>query len=228
MTEQSWPKCAGCGLKPAEKACRTEGKKSPSFCPMELEEAVIERARQSYQKPANLEFARQASLQEASCYLVDEANPDLRQPVKPRLQEIAELSQRMGYRRLGLAFCIGLRSEAAAVSRVLEAYGFEVVSVICKVGRIPKEEIGVADSEKISPGKLEVMCNPVAQAELLNAASTDFNIALGLCVGHDSLFFKYAQAPTTVLAAKDRVTGHNPLAAVYTLDSYYTKLLPKK
>jgi uncharacterized metal-binding protein len=47
---------------------------------------------------------------------------------------------------------------------------------------------------------------------------------LGLCVGHDSLFFKYADAPVTVLAVKDRVTGHNPLAAVYLMDSYYSRL----
>jgi uncharacterized metal-binding protein len=37
-------------------------------------------------------------------------------------------------------------------------------------------------------------------------------------------FFKYAQAPTTVLAVKDRVTGHNPLAAVYLSDSYYQRI----
>ena len=58
------------------------------------------------------------------------------------------------------------------------------------------------------------MCNPIYQAKLLNHEKTDFNILLGLCVGHDSLFFKFAEAPTTVLAVKDRVTGHNPLAAI--------------
>jgi uncharacterized metal-binding protein len=48
---------------------------------------------------------------------------------------------------------------------------------------------------------------------------------VGLCVGHDSLFFKYAQAPTTVLVAKDRVFGHNPAAALYLSRSYYRKLM---
>jgi uncharacterized metal-binding protein len=43
-------------------------------------------------------------------------------------------------------------------------------------------------------------------------------------VGHDSLFFKFADAPTTVLAVKDRVTGHNPLAAIYLSGTYYQKL----
>ena len=225
LAEQNWSKCAQCRLEPAEKACRVEGKKSPVFCPMGLEKEIIKQTRKSYQETGIREFARQASLQEASGYSVDKSNPDIRRPAKPRLQEVAEFAHRMGYRRLGLAFCNGLRMEAAAVNRYLEMQGFEVVSVICKVGRIPKEEIGLKDSEKIVPGKLEAMCNPVGQAEILNASSTEFNIVLGLCVGHDSLFFKHSKAPATVLAVKDRVTGHNPLAVVYTLGSYYGGLL---
>jgi uncharacterized metal-binding protein len=130
----------------------------------------------------------------------------------------------MGYQRLGLAFCIGLAREAAAVAGIFEAQGFEVASVLCKTGRVEKERIGLNDSEKIYQGTAESMCNPILQAKLLNKAETDMNVLLGLCVGHDSLFFKYAQAPTTVLAVKDRVTGHNPLAAVYLAESYYRKL----
>ena len=102
--------------------------------------------------------------------------------------------------------------------------GFEVVSAGCKAGCVPKEEIGVKDNEKIYIGSHETMCNPVFQAMLVNESETDFNVLLGLCVGHDSLFFKYAEAPTTVLAVKDRVTGHNPLAALYTSGNYYAWL----
>jgi uncharacterized metal-binding protein len=47
---------------------------------------------------------------------------------------------------------------------------------------------------------------------------------MGLCVGHDSLFLKYSNALCTVLAAKDRLLGHNPLAAIYTIESYYRSL----
>ena len=68
------------------------------------------------------------------------------------------------------------------------------------------------------------MCNPILQAMVLNDGKTDLNVLLGLCVGHDSLFFKYAEAPCTVLAVKDRLLGHNPLAAIYTSDSYYRSL----
>jgi uncharacterized metal-binding protein len=99
-----------------------------------------------------------------------------------------------------------------------------VVSVLCKAGRISKNRIGIADEEKIYQGTDETMCNPIFQAKLLNHEQTEFNILLGLCVGHDSIFFKYAEAPTSVLAVKDRVTGHNPLAAIYLSDSYYKKI----
>lgn len=47
------------------------------------------------------------------------------------------------------------------------------------------------------------------------------NIVMGLCVGHDSLFYKYSDAIVTTLVTKDRVTGHNPAAALYTSNSYY-------
>jgi uncharacterized metal-binding protein len=146
------------------------------------------------------------------------------QPTKTRIQEIWEFARRMGYKRLGLAFCLGLVKEASVVQDILEAHGFEVVSVLCKAGRTEKGVIGIKDEEKIHQGTDEAMCNPIYQAKLLNHEKAEFNILIGLCVGHDSLFFKYAQAPTTVLGVKDRVTGHNPLAAIYTTDTYYRKI----
>jgi len=69
------------------------------------------------------------------------------------------------------------------------------------------------------------MCNPIGQARRLEKAETQLNVMLGLCVGHDSLFLRHSHAPVTVLAVKDRVLGHNPLAAVYTADGYYDKKL---
>ncbi|UCG65761.1 MAG: DUF1847 domain-containing protein [Deltaproteobacteria bacterium] len=107
---------------------------------------------------------------------------------------------------------------------ILEIHGFEVVSALCKAGRTSKSKIGVKDEEQILQGTDEAICNPIYQAKLLNKAETEFNILLGLCVDHDSLFFKYTAAPATVFAVKDRVTGHNPLAAIYLSESYYKKI----
>lgn len=215
--------CAKCPIESAERACRVPEGKGPGFCPTTRQKEAIERARRKYQNPELREFARQASIQEAEGYADRDVKPYVRHPDKPRLQEICEFAERMGFRRLGVAFCAGLLNEGRALESVLEGYGFEVVSVVCKVGCTPKEEIGVEDTEKIKIGEFESMCSPVTQAEILNEAGTDLNIVMGLCVGHDSLFFQHSKAPVTVFAAKDRVLGHNPMAALYTLDTYYER-----
>ena len=138
--------------------------------------------------------------------------------------KIIEFAGKMNYRKLGLAFCVGLRNEARVVEKLLSSRGFEMISAGCKDGRVPKERLGLTDDQKIAVGKFEAMCNPILQALILNHEQTEFNVLLGLCVGHDSLFFQYAKAPVTVLAVKDRLLGHNPLAAVYNADSYYRSL----
>jgi uncharacterized metal-binding protein len=189
-------------------------------CPTLIGKADRQKAQEEYRKKEVAEFARQATIQEGECYAGRDKKPYVMHPVKPRMQEICEFAHKMAYSRLGLAFCGGLAREAAVVDQILKNHGFETVSVVCKAGAVPKEKIGVRDDEKIHIGEHESMCNPVLQAMLLNKAGTHFNIVLGLCVGHDSLFFKYAEAPSTVLAAKDRVTGHNPLACIYTSGTY--------
>lgn len=97
--------------------------------------------------------------------------------------------------------------------------------MICKTGSIPKDRAGVPADYRVRPGPYEVMCNPIAQAELLNKEGTQFNICLGLCVGHDSLFYKYSKALVTTLVAKDRATGNNPAAAIYCADGYFKSRL---
>lgn len=147
----------------------------------------------------------------------------------PRLREIIEFCKRMGYIKVGLAFCRGLRNEAKVIDHILKAHSIEVVSVICKTGGISKEKAGIQEIHKLQPGKFEPMCNPIAQAKLLNEQETRFNIAVGLCVGHDSLFFKHSRAMVTTLIAKDRVLANNPAGAVYCADGYFKdKLMPKR
>lgn len=223
MSEKKLPQCALCTVEP--KICDVEGGKGPAFCPTINYRETTERAVQEYQQPEIHEFARMASIQESECYANRHIQPYILHPVKPRVQEICEFAHKMGYKRLGIAFCVGLSSEAKALTAILQAQGFEVISVVCKVGRTPKEVIGVKQDEKIDIGTFESMCSPIVQATILNEAEAEFNILVGLCVGHDSLFFKYSKALTTVLVAKDRVLGHNPAAALYTLGSYYERMI---
>jgi uncharacterized metal-binding protein len=218
------PACASCRHEGVKKVCVEENGLSSKGCPTLAYDDVFAEADKEYDLPEIREFARQASRQEADCYANRHQRPYVMQPTKTRIVEIYEFAEKMQYRRLGLAFCLGLIKEAGIVEEILKDRGFEVVSVLCKAGRTSKDRIGIQDEDKIHRGTDESMCNPIYQAKLLNHEKTELNILLGLCVGHDSIFFKYADAPTTVLAAKDRVTGHNPLAAIYLSDSYYRKI----
>jgi len=215
--------CTKCAI--VEKICRLENGKGPKWCPTKTGEDILASALENYKDPEVQEFARQASVQEGACYAFRDTRPFVMIPTKSRVEELIEFSQRMGYKRLGMAFCGGLTHEASILSEILEKHGFEVVAVSCKVGGVPKERIGVKDEEKIRIGEFESMCNPITQAKFLNQAKTDFNIMLGLCIGHDSLFLKYIEGLTTVFAVKDRVTGHNPMASLYTSRSYYQRLM---
>ena len=137
-----------------------------------------------------------------------------------RVEEIMEFARKIGAHKIGIANCIGLIKEARIFARILRANGFEPYSVICKVAGKKKSSVGIPQAcESIGAA----MCNPILQARLLNEAHTELNVVIGLCVGHDSLFYKYSDTYVTTLVTKDRVTGNNPVAALYTANSYYHK-----
>ena len=219
--------CAKC----TKRVCESkESDQGPPNCPTKVKAEVIKQALLEYNKPQVKEFARQASIQEFECYM---NLPEGLTTRNPRVEEVAQFAKKMGYKKLGVAFCSGLAAEAETLTTILENRGFDVVSVCCKAGGIPKETIGIKDEQKIinkfrGPGHWESMCSPITQAEILNDEGTEFNILVGLCVGHDSLFFKYSQAPVTVLVAKDRVFGHNPVAGLYLSPSIYYRKLRRK
>jgi len=126
-----------------------------------------------------------------------------------RLEEIMEFASRMNFRKLGLAFCIGLAEEARMVAEIL-GREFEVESACCKLGGLENAALGLMDP----PGPKESSCNPATQALALEEAGCELAVVLGLCVGHDTVFYRACRIPVTTLAVKDRVLGHNPIAAV--------------
>ncbi len=225
-TEQI-PRCAECKIE--RTICRHEDGNGPVYCPTINLSNVVEASLSEYGKSEIRDFAVNATIQEGECYVNKEKdNPHARYAIKPRIQETIEFAHKMGYKRLGLAFCGGLQHEAKILSEILKEQGFELASVVCKVGRTPKEFLGIKEEQKVSPDEYESMCSPITQAQVMNSANTEFNIIFGLCVGHDSLVMKYSDALCTVLVAKDRVTGHNPLAAIQLYKSYYKKLTAEK
>lgn len=170
---------------------------APKNCPTKNEKEGLEAISSKYEESENYNIAKVSAEVVMDNY-----------GSKPRVAEIIEFCKKMGYKKIGLAYCISLQKEANIFIKLLAKEGFEVESLICKIGSVNREKIGIENCNV-------PMCNPIAQANFLNEEKTDFNIVLGLCVGHDTLFFKYSEAPVTVLAVKDRVFAHKPLEALY-------------
>ena len=138
-----------------------------------------------------------------------------------RLQETAEFAKAMGYKKLGMAFCIGLNNEARTIARYYAQQGFDFYSVCCKACSFNKKELGL---RQVKPELThEAMCNPKIQARLLADKGTELFISCGLCVGHDALFNSACPGPVTTLVVKDRLLAHNPLGAIYS--RYWKKKL---
>ncbi|HWR05958.1 DUF1847 domain-containing protein [Sporomusa sp.] len=207
--------CSDCGVL----NCHTRTKSFPQFClTTNADKAELENIVELY-RGDNLmaRIARSAAEIEGLYY-----------GKLTRVEEIIAFAKRLGARKIGIATCAGLINETKIFAQILEAKGLESYSVLCKVGSIDKSRIGIPDELKINKGCHESLCNPVMQAKLLNNEQTDLNVINGLCVGHDSLFIQYSKAPVTTLITKDRVTGHNPAAALYTSGFYYKRLLQEE
>ncbi len=202
--------CAEC----TKRGCQLrDPEKYMPVCPCKAEE-IQAKARELYQDELDNRIAVAAAATEHDGY-----------GRMSRMEEIILFCKKAGFHKIGLIFCTGLHKESAMVSKILRHHGLEVISVCCKNGSTPKRTIGLRDDQCLSGCADEAMCNPIGQALLMNEEKPDFCILLGLCVGHDTLAIKHLEVPVTVLAAKDRVTMHNPLAAVYGAEGYYKKRL---
>jgi len=185
----------------------------PAFCPIRNSRELIQRTLDKYGNSDLKRLYLNSTIGEKESY---ESVRGVRMGVRPRIREIAELAKRMNVIDVGMAFCAGLSDEAKRAVEILEGHGLVIHSVCCKCGAVDKVRLGVPKEHKIDdPEKFEAACNPLVQAEILNSSGTGFNIIVGLCVGHDMLFTSASKAPVTTLIAKDRVTGHNPLASLY-------------
>ena len=198
--------CVDCGTQ----NCKFKVRTYPEFCPTtNLKDEDLQWALERYEEGRNHDIMVASAEVEYEGYCQ-----------WTRVQEIMEFARKIGAKKIGIANCIGLINEARIFAKILRANGFEAYDIICKVAGKAKSSIGIpAQCEEIGAA----MCNPILQARLLNEAKTDLNVVIGLCVGHDSLFYKYSNAYVTTLVTKDRVTGNNPAAALYTAQSYYKK-----
>ena len=211
------PQCIKC----LEQYCRKETwtkEQLPEFCPMKHKSEIINKSMEKYNDEAVKNLYVNSTITEQRAYEIIRGR---RIGVRPRILEIIQFSKLMGWNRLGVAYCGGVTNEARRVVEILEDADFNVYSVRCKCGNADKTVFGVPKEYKIAnlygdPDRFEAGCNPIVQAEVLNSEKLDLHIIVGLCIGHDIQFTKYSKAPVTTLIVKDRVTGHNPMASLYS------------
>ncbi len=203
--------CADCGVTRCINGPK-EGESYPDFCLTEhTDKGFVQEVVKLYGEEENHKVMEAAAGVECDFYCQ-----------KTRVEEVIEFAKRIGAKKIGIATCAGLIRETGILTSILRHHGFEVYGVACKAGAVKKVDAGLPkEYEKVGIN----ICNPILQAKILNEEKTDLNIVMGLCVGHDSLFYKYAEGLTTTLVAKDRVLGNNPVAALYTADSYYKNKL---
>ena len=203
--------CVDCGVT----NCNKMDKYYPDFClTTAMDETLLGEVIRLYDDEENKKLTLAAAGVESDYYCQ-----------MCRVEETIEFAKRIGAKRIGIATCVGLIRETRTLTNILRSHGFEVYGVACKAGTVRKTEVGIP---KTCENTGVNMCNPILQAKMLNAEHTDLNIVMGLCVGHDSMFYKYAEGLTTTLVVKDRVLGHNPVAALYAADGYYhNKLCPQ-
>ena len=183
--------CVAC----TSRACTGDVSKTPHFCPRRNAAEALEQAEEI--RTADPEVKRIAEVAKSV------ETDGYRQ--WPRVRELIEFSERLGLRKLGVAFCVGLKEETAQLVKILESHGFSLSTVACTVNG---------------------GCNPVGQAMALNAQETELNVIMGLCMGHDVLFSRFSEAPVTTLVVKDRAMCHNPAAPLvnrYWRDTFLRK-----
>lgn len=194
------PQCAEC---PSKLCVSGPSEDGPTFCPMKTAPDVFEDARTIVQKPEIQKMFRGVARTWKDTRLS-----------KNRIEEVMTYARNMDFKRLGVVFCIGLADQGEVVSAVFKKNGFEVVSACCMTGGFSSDDVGLSEEDKIYHEGRQPQCNPVGQALLMNKFRSDLNVLIGLCVGDDALFIKHSDAPVTILAVKDRLNAHNPLAAI--------------
>ena len=127
----------------------------PGNCPTAAYDDVVQKSMAEYRGDSeDAKIAFVAARVEGLCY----------QPVPgsdavnarwTRVEDTIAFAKLMGYKKIGMATCIGLLDETERLARILEAQGFEPLSVCCKAGSIDKMGLGLAESDKVRPGTFE-------------------------------------------------------------------------
>lgn len=212
--------CSECGIRSCINCDVNHESGLPGYCLTNKFEEENKEAIKLYHEEENMKIIRG--------FLDIDGSDGIHGGQKTRVEMMLSLFENIGAKKIGIATCYALLNEARVLAKILRAHGFECYGVNCKVGTLDKEaDLDVpADHD---PYIGESSCNPILQAKILNSYHTDYNVILGLCMGHDALFTKYSEAPVSTLVVKDFALGHNSVVPLHMADNYYKGLVqPKK
>ena len=124
----------GCDHCSFEEAFSAESDAFPAFCKTrDLDPAILEEAMALYtENEENNRVTRMSAQVEYENYCK-----------MTRVEEIAEFAKKMGFKKLGIATCVGLITEARAAAAIFRSHGFEVTGFGCKVGAQRKTSVGI-------------------------------------------------------------------------------------
>jgi len=196
--EVAAPSCSSCGAvqsrlgKTSCSAGEPTSPPRPGSCPTSTQGEIIGSALAELRGDGpDARLARVAARVEGLGYRQTEDGPQARWT---RVEDTVAFARLMGYRKIGIATCLGLLDETSRLVAVLEAQGFEPTSVCCKAGSADKCDVGVADGAKIRPGGFLVFDN--VNWYLPSDSRTPHSRSLG-----DGVKDPQMQAATDVLAA---------------------------
>ena len=108
--------CAKC----SGPVCLTPGMEGrDEFCPTKTKREAMERATSKMLSSENREIAYWASIQEGQAYMKVPFAPKGPSPAKSRLEEVIEFSEKMEFKKLGVAYCGGVQPDAARFVEIL-------------------------------------------------------------------------------------------------------------
>lgn len=185
--------CEQCNSKP----CNRGWDKYPTGCPTKNEPELISKATEPLAENEKIRriYDAYARLHEDNAIFL-----------KNRMELTCRFLYYYGAKTVGVAPCGILIKSAGRFAAMLREMGITPYVVGCKVGAMTPESVGIQTDDET----WFTICNPLAQAELMNVQKTDFNVSFGLCVGHDTIFEMLSDAPVTTLVTKDMVTNNNP------------------
>jgi uncharacterized metal-binding protein len=195
MTTEKPYACANC----AKSSClRGDFERMPTTCPTRTDPDIASDA-----TPYSDEANHRVMIAADATPISDDGQK------RSRVEERAAYAKSMGMQRIGIAFCVSLTKEAQKPGRILRERGLSTELVCCRVGAIDRRDIELS---KPDPERFSGICNPVAQAKLLNERKVDLVALVGLCIGHDLILHKECNVPITTLVVKDRALDHHSIS----------------